>query len=74
MSPKHAASKKGKRHEMHLKLEELKEIPKCKEEYSCDAQRTRSLGDYARKHIAAESSVPELVSRCHVFGVSYIVT
>eukprot|EP00434_Breviolum_minutum_P022042 symbB.v1.2.019458.t1/scaffold1592.1/size133026/8 len=36
----------------HLKIDELKEIPSCREEYTCDAHRTRSLGDYARKHIA----------------------
>lgn len=61
MSHKHTAGKKAKHHAMQLKLDELKEIPKCKEEYSCDAQRTRSLGDYARKHIAADSPVPELL-------------
>ncbi|CAL1165968.1 unnamed protein product, partial [Cladocopium goreaui] len=36
----------------HLKVDEMKEIPNCREEYTCDAHRTRSLGDYARKHIA----------------------
>eukprot|EP00438_Fugacium_kawagutii_P009577 Skav215535 [mRNA] locus=scaffold4176:38234:41837:- [translate_table: standard] len=35
----------------------MKEIPSCREEYTCDAHRTRSLGDYARKHIAADASV-----------------
>lgn len=36
----------------HLKVDEMKKIPNCREEYTCDAHRTRSLGDYARKHIA----------------------
>lgn len=40
----------------HLKIDELKEIPGCREEYTCDAHRTRSLGDYARKHIAVQGS------------------
>lgn len=59
---KHRGMKAGKtKHGIHavnhLKIDELKEIPSCREEYTCDAHRTRSLGDYARKHIAVQGSI-----------------
>ncbi|CAK8994338.1 unnamed protein product [Durusdinium trenchii] len=46
--------KKLKKHHTvsQLKVNEIKEIPNCRVEYTCDAHRTRSFGDYARKHIA----------------------
>ena len=38
---------------VQLKMDQVKEIPHCDQEYSCDAQRTKHLGDFARKRIAA---------------------
>ncbi|CAJ1345842.1 unnamed protein product [Effrenium voratum] len=37
---------------VQLKMDQVKEIPHCDQEYSCDAQRTKHLGDFARKRIA----------------------
>ena len=53
-----STKKHGEHAISHLKIEEIKEIPSCQEEYTCDAHRTRSLGDYTntRKHIAVDAS------------------
>ena len=50
----------------HLKVDEIKEIPNCREEYTCDAHRTRSLGDYARKHIAVRASDNVVAVCCYL--------
>mmetsp|Transcript_22175 Transcript_22175/g.51315 ORF Transcript_22175/g.51315 Transcript_22175/m.51315 type:complete len:365 (+) Transcript_22175:30-1124(+) len=44
----------GKHHHTmsHLKVNSAKEIPTCGEDYTCDDDRTKSLGNYAKKHLA----------------------
>ena len=44
----------------HLKVSEIKEIPSCGEEYTCDAHR--SIGDAATKHMAVHGPVVFLVT------------